>query len=70
MPLPFFLAALFGKAAASAAAKGVSAAGTAGSKGMVGKHAHSKLAQKVAKAVVRGITDSADAAPPKKRDEE
>ena len=69
MPLPFFLAALFGKAAASAVAKGVAAkAGAAGAKGLAGTPAHHKLAQDVAGKLAEKAADSGvDAAFSKKR---
>jgi hypothetical protein len=59
MPLPFFLAALFGKAAFAAVAKGLAAkAGAAGAKGFVGHHAHHNLAQHVAGKVAEKVADS------------
>jgi hypothetical protein len=47
MPLPFFLAAIFGKAAAGAVAKGIAA--KAAAKVAVGHHGHHALAKHVAK---------------------
>ena len=69
MPLPFFLAALFGKAAAGAIAKGVAAKSAgAGAKAVLGHHAHHGLAQHVAKNVAEKLADSrVDAAFSKKR---
>jgi hypothetical protein len=59
MPLPFFLAALFGKAAVGAVAKGVAAkAGAVGAKGLVGHHTHHKLAQHVAQKVAEKTVES------------
>jgi hypothetical protein len=59
MPLPFFLAAIFGKGAATAVAKGIaSKVGTAGGRGLVGHHAHQRLAQQVAKKVVEKAVDA------------
>jgi hypothetical protein len=59
MPLPFFLAALFGKAAVGAIAKGIAAkAGAASAKGLVGHHAHHRLAQNVAGKIAEKIADS------------
>jgi predicted naringenin-chalcone synthase len=59
MPLPFFLAAIFGKSAAAAITKGVAAkAGAAGGRGLVGHHAHHQLAQQVAKKVGKKVADA------------
>lgn len=59
MPLPFFLAALLGKAAVGAIAKGVAAkAAAAGAKGLVGHHAHHSLAQHVAGKIAEKVADS------------
>ena len=59
MPVPFVLAALFGKAAASAAAKGLAGKASAnGAKGIFGHHAHHKLAQRVAEKVAEKAADS------------
>ena len=72
MPLPFFLAALFGKAAVGAIAKGVAAkAGVASAKGLVGHHAHHRLAQNVAGKIAEKIADSGvDAAFRKRKKDE
>ena len=69
MPLPFFLGALFGKAAAGAIAKGIaSKAGAASAKGLVGHHAHHKLAQDIAGKLAENAADSGmDAALSRKR---
>jgi hypothetical protein len=59
MPLPFFLGALFGKVAVGAVAKGIAAkAGAASAKGLVGHHAHHKLAQHVAGKIAEKVADS------------
>ena len=59
MPLPFFLAALFGKAAAGALAKGVAGkAAAASAKGGFGHHAHHKLAQQLAEKAAEKVADS------------
>ena len=50
MPLPFFLAAIFGKAVAGSIAKGVAA--KAATKIAVGHHSHHALAKRVAEKVV------------------
>jgi hypothetical protein len=72
MPLPFFLAALFGKAAAGAIAKGIAGKATAaGAKGVFGHHAHNKLAQHIAEQVAEKVADSGvDAAFSRKREED
>jgi hypothetical protein len=58
MPLPFFLGALFGKAAVGAVAKGIaSKAAAASAKGLVGHHGHHKLAQDVAGKLAEKVTD-------------
>jgi hypothetical protein len=69
MPLPLFLGALFGKAAAGAIAKGIaSKAGAASAKGLVGHHTHHKLAQNIAGKLAERVADSGlDAALPRKR---
>ena len=59
MPVPFVLAALFGKAAASAAAKSIAGKASAhGAKGIFGRHAHHKLAQRVAEKVAEKAADT------------
>jgi hypothetical protein len=72
MPLPFFLGALFGKAAVGAIAKGIAAKSAgAGAKGLVGHHAHHVLAQKVAGKIAGKAADSSvDAAFSRKRKKE
>jgi hypothetical protein len=69
MPLPFFLGALFGKAAVGAIAKGVAGkAGVAGAKALLGHHAHHGLAQHVAEKMAEKVADSGvDAAYSRKR---
>jgi hypothetical protein len=58
-PLPFFLGALLGKAAVGAIAKGVAGkAAAASSKGLIGHHAHHKLAQQVAGKVAEKAADA------------
>jgi hypothetical protein len=57
MPLPFFLAALFGKTAASVVAKGI-AAKAAGAKAIVGHHGHHALTREVAGKVAEKSVDS------------
>ena len=71
MPLPFLLAALFGKAAVGAIVKGAAAKTSAvGAKGLVGHHAHqAKLAQEVAEKIAEQVADSSvDAARSRQRD--
>ena len=59
MPLPFFLGALFGKAAASAVAKGLAAkASGAGAKAAAGHHGKYSLARKVAGKIAEKALDS------------
>ena len=59
MPLPFLLAALFGKAAIGAVAKGIAGkAAATGIKAVVGHHGHHTLAQRVAKKAVESVADS------------
>ena len=59
MPLPFFLAAIFGKAAAGAVAKGLAGkAAAAGIKAAAGHHGHYALAQHVAKKAAESAADS------------
>ena len=59
MPVPFVLAALFGKAAASAAAKGLAGKAAAhGAKGIFGRHEHHRLAQRVAEKVAEKVANS------------
>ena len=59
MPLPFFLAALFGKAAVGAVVKSAAAkAGVVGAKGLIGHHGHHKLAQHVAQKVAEKAVES------------
>ena len=58
MPLPFFLAALFGKAAVGAVAKGLAGKAAAfGIKAVVGHHGHHTLAQHVAKKAAESVAD-------------
>jgi hypothetical protein len=58
VPVHFFLAALFGKAAASAASKGIAAkASAAGAKSASGHHAHRRLAKKIADKVADKVRD-------------
>jgi hypothetical protein len=58
MPIPFFLAALLGKAASSAAAKGIAGkAGANGAKGIFGGHAHHRLAHRIADRVAEKAAD-------------
>ena len=58
MSLPFFLAALLGKAAVGAASKGFAAkASAAGTKGASAHHAHRALAKKVAGNVINKAGD-------------
>ena len=66
MPLPFFLGALFGKAAVGAIAKGIAGkAGAASAKSLAGHHA---LTQNVAGKLAEKTADSGvDAAFSKKR---
>ena len=60
MPLPFFLGALFGKAAASAVAKGLAAkASGAGAKAAAGHHGKQSLAHKVVGRIADKALDSA-----------
>jgi hypothetical protein len=74
MPLPFFLAALFGKAAAGALVKSAAAkAGAAGAKGLAGHHTLAeKLAKGVAKEVAKSGVDAAlsERRKKKKKDDE
>jgi hypothetical protein len=59
MPVPFVFAALFGKAAASAVAKGIAGkAGGSSLKGVFGRHAHHKLVHRVAEKVAEKAADS------------
>jgi len=59
MPLPFFLAALFGKTAAGAVAKGLAAkASGAGAKAATGHHGKQSLARKVADRIANKAVDS------------
>jgi hypothetical protein len=64
MPLPFFLAALLGKAAAGAVTKGLaSKAAAAGAKALCGHHGHHSLARTVAvKAAEKAVDSVMDAA--------
>ncbi len=58
MSLPFFLAALLGKAAAGAASKGFAAkASAAGTKGASARHSHRVLAKRLAGKVVNKAGD-------------
>jgi hypothetical protein len=60
MPLPFFLAALFGKAAVGVVTKGLaSKAAAAGTKAVCGHHGHHALARTVAVKVAEKAIDSA-----------
>ena len=60
MPLPFFLGALFGKAAAGAVAKGLAAkASGAGAKAAAGQHGKHSLARKVVGRIADKALDSA-----------
>jgi hypothetical protein len=59
MPLPFFLGALFGKAAAGAVAKGLAAKATgAGAKAAAGHHGSQGLAHKVAGGIAEKVVDA------------
>jgi hypothetical protein len=59
MPVPFVLAAFFGKAAASAAAKGIAGKASAhGANGIFGCRAHHQLAQRVAEKVAEKAADT------------
>jgi hypothetical protein len=59
MPLPFFLAGLFGKAASGAVAKGLAAkASAAGTKAMVKHHARHALAQQVVGRLAEKASDA------------
>jgi hypothetical protein len=59
MPLPFFLGALFGKAAAGAVAKGLAAkASGAGAKAAAGHHGKQSLARKVIGRIADKALDS------------
>jgi hypothetical protein len=59
MPLPFFLGALFGKAAASAVAKGLAAKTSgASAKAVAGHHGKQGLARKVAGRIADKAVDS------------
>jgi hypothetical protein len=59
MPLPFFLGALFGKAAAGAVAKGLAAkASGAGAKAAAGHHGKQSLARKVVGRIADKALDS------------
>ena len=59
MPIPFVLAALFGKAATGAAAKGIAGKAAAnGAKGIFGGHAHHRLAHRIAEKVAEKAADS------------
>jgi hypothetical protein len=58
VPVHFLLAALFGKAAAAAASKGLAAKASAGAaKSASGHHGHRNLAKKIAKKVVDKVRD-------------
>jgi hypothetical protein len=58
VPIHFLLTALFGKAVASAASKGMAAkASAAGAKGASGQHAHRRLAKKVAGKIADKVRD-------------
>jgi hypothetical protein len=60
MPLPLFLATLFGKAAAGAITKGLaSKAATAGAKAFCGHHGHHSLARTVVVKVAEKAIDAA-----------
>ena len=59
MPLPLFLAAVFGKAAAVAVAKAAAGkASAAGLKVIVGHHGHHTLARHVAEKAAEQVADS------------
>ena len=59
MPIPFFLAALLGKAASGAAAKGIMGkAGANGAKGIFSGHAHHRLAHRIADQVAEKAADA------------
>jgi hypothetical protein len=59
MPLPFFLGALFGKAAAGAVAKGLAGkASGAGAKAVAGHHGKHSLARKVVGRIADKALDS------------
>ena len=58
MPIPFFLAAPFGKAALGLVLKGLAGkAGAAGAKGILGRHAHHRLARRVAKKAAGSLVE-------------
>ena len=58
MALPFFLAALFGKAAVAGVSKGVAVKGsTVGAKAVSGHRGHHALARKVVGKIVNKATD-------------
>jgi hypothetical protein len=60
MALPFFLAAILGKAAAGALAKGLAGkVSPAGAKALVGSHGHRGFAQRIAGAAAEKLTHSA-----------
>jgi hypothetical protein len=58
MPLPFFLAALFGKAAGGALAKGLASKAATGGAKAVAHHGHHALARNIAGKVGEQVVDS------------
>ena len=69
MPLPFFLAGIFGKAAAAAVAKGFAGKASASAvKAVIGGHGHHGLAQNLTSEVADHLSDKAVDAVLRKRE--
>jgi hypothetical protein len=60
MPLPWLIAGLLGKAAASSLVKGLTAkAAAGGAKGLIGHHGHHRVALELARTIARDAAEHA-----------